>query len=453
MNALVPVIPVPIFAAAKEAAERAADEAIQAAQAAEKAKLAAQHNLHQSVGPTGHDHDHIGPLLAVAGVFTLLAVCASAITLVGHLQNFTMPEHQIFICRIILLAPIYAIISFLALAAPTYAVALETLRGCYEAFVLYAFFALLLTYLGGERALGEWLETRGYVQHWGIIRQLFPKRRNIALGHSFLRRVQQGILQFVFVKPMTALLALLLSLAGVYHEGHFRITDAYLYLSLINNCSVSLALYCLVLFYLATESILQPFKPISKFLAVKAVIFFCYWQYCGLQTLYLVSIIPSQPVVSMTQNSLICIEMFIAAIVFHIAFTPSDYARGSNGRTLASRLVFQSEIFRMTRSSIATTTAKTAGGSIASHYDDPLFDSSDDGAEGASRSRGSNAIANDMDTDGIDSDEETSSLLPKFITVIDGRDVIQEGKNKFIDKDHPELRMELADHASAFEAV
>ena len=56
--------------------------------------------------------------------------------------------------------------------------------------------------------------------------------------------------------------------------------NGYLWISLINNISVSLSLYSLVLFYMATEERLKPFKPLMKFLCVKTIIFFSYWQSC-----------------------------------------------------------------------------------------------------------------------------------------------------------------------------
>jgi hypothetical protein len=38
------------------------------------------------------------------------------------------------------------------------------------------------------------------------------------------------------------------------------------------------ALYGLLLFYLGTHELLVPFKPLLKFVLVKAVIFLSYWQ-------------------------------------------------------------------------------------------------------------------------------------------------------------------------------
>lgn len=56
------------------------------------------------------------------------------------------------------------------------------------------------------------------------------------------------------------------------------IHSGYLYVTLIYNVSVSLALYALFLFYFATRELLQPFEPVLKFFTIKAVIFLSFWQ-------------------------------------------------------------------------------------------------------------------------------------------------------------------------------
>lgn len=63
-----------------------------------------------------------------------------------------------------------------------------------------------------------------------------------------------------------------------YREGHFRLDGLYLYQCLICNISQLWALYCLVLFYFATKEELSPWRPHGKFLSVKSVVFFTWWQ-------------------------------------------------------------------------------------------------------------------------------------------------------------------------------
>lgn len=56
------------------------------------------------------------------------------------------------------------------------------------------------------------------------------------------------------------------------------IHSGYLYITIIYNFSVSLALYALFLFYFATMDLLRPFEPVLKFITIKAVIFLSFWQ-------------------------------------------------------------------------------------------------------------------------------------------------------------------------------
>jgi hypothetical protein len=86
-----------------------------------------------------------------------------------------------------------------------------------------------------------------------------------------------GTLQYVFVKVIIAITQLVLSFTTDYNY-EFSFTSAYLYCSFIVNCSQIWAIYCLALLYLATSDILRPIRPFAKFLLIKAVIFFTYWQ-------------------------------------------------------------------------------------------------------------------------------------------------------------------------------
>ena len=100
--------------------------------------------------------------------------------------------------------------------------------------------------------------------------------------------------------------------------------SGYLYLSIVNNCSVSLSLYCLVLFYLATEDRLKPFNPFYKFLTVKAVLFFSFWQGCLFQLLYQCDLV-SKDRGDMTYNLLTCAEMIVIAFAQSQAFNWTQF--------------------------------------------------------------------------------------------------------------------------------
>jgi hypothetical protein len=105
------------------------------------------------------------------------------------------------------------------------------------------------------------------------------------------------VLQFVIVKPLLACLTVILGLAGVYHEGSFSPAWGYLWVTILDNISITvcgsggsggsggllsfvdeqIALYFLVIFYLPISEELKPFRPIPKFLCIKTVVFFAFW--------------------------------------------------------------------------------------------------------------------------------------------------------------------------------
>lgn len=75
---------------------------------------------------------------------------------------------------------------------------------------------------------------------------------------------------------------LMLPLVSVYlliqHLSGCSVASGYLYVAIVYNISVSLALYALFLFYFATRELLSPYSPVLKFFMVKSVIFLSFWQ-------------------------------------------------------------------------------------------------------------------------------------------------------------------------------
>lgn len=95
---------------------------------------------------------------------------------------------------------------------------------------------------------------------------------------GFLRFCKQATLQFCLVKPVMAFIIIFLQSSGHYHDGDWSANTGYIYITIIYNVSVSLALYGLYLFYFATRDLLTPFDPVLKFCTIKSVIFLSFWQ-------------------------------------------------------------------------------------------------------------------------------------------------------------------------------
>ncbi|XP_057682961.1 transmembrane protein 184ba isoform X2 [Corythoichthys intestinalis] len=272
---------------------------------------------------------------AVSGFFVWTALLLTCHQIYMHLRFYSSPREQRHIVRILFIVPIYAIDSWLSLLFFTndqYYVYFDTIRDCYEAFVIYNFLSLCYEYLGGESAIMA--EIRGKpIESSCMFGTCCLKGKAYSIG--FLRFCKQATLQFCVVKPLMAAVTVILQVYGKYKDGDFNVASGYLYITIIYNISVSLSLYALFLFYFATRSLLSPYRPVLKFFMVKSVIFLSFWQGMLLAIMEKCGFIPQinsmevsvgeGTVAAGYQNFIICIEMFFAALGLRLAFTYTVY--------------------------------------------------------------------------------------------------------------------------------
>ncbi|CAG8576672.1 1810_t:CDS:2 [Ambispora gerdemannii] len=269
----------------------------------------------------------------IAGALALTATALSIVSILSHLKNYRKPHLQRFVVRILGMVPIYALTSWASLISLDAAFYLDAVRDIYEvtclgimihAFVIYCFFNLLINYLGGERSLLILLHGRPPTPHV-IPVSLFTREMDVGDPYSFLF-LKRGILQYVYIKPILAAVTLILKWFETYHNGLIAVQSGYFWVSLIFNVSCSLTLYCLAMFYMCTKEDLKPYRPIPKFLCVKAVIFFSFWQGFAISMLAWLNVIPADEYISVAiQDFLICVEMVAAAIAHWYAFSYKDY--------------------------------------------------------------------------------------------------------------------------------
>lgn len=96
--------------------------------------------------------------------------------------------------------------------------------------------------------------------------------RTVRLNHHTLKLLKYWTWQFVVIRPVCSILMITLQLLGVYPSW---VSWTF---TIILNISVSLALYSLVAFYHVFAKELAPHKPLTKFLCIKGIVFFCFWQ-------------------------------------------------------------------------------------------------------------------------------------------------------------------------------
>ncbi|TFY62031.1 hypothetical protein EVJ58_g4124 [Rhodofomes roseus] len=200
------------------------------------------------------------------------------------------------------------------------------------AFVIYCFFDLLIAYLGGERSLLILLHGRPpkYPVFPG---NLFWREVDVSDPYTFLF-LKRGVIQYVQVKPILAVVTIILKLVGKFNEGNLRANSGYLYVSVVYNCSICLALYCLAIFWMCVNEDLKPFRPMPKFLCVKGILFFSFWQSILISIFVAAGAIKklgpytdSEHISLGLTDTLICLEMPLFAIAHMYAFSTRDFCR------------------------------------------------------------------------------------------------------------------------------
>ncbi|XP_058197088.1 protein LAZ1 isoform X3 [Rhododendron vialii] len=260
----------------------------------------------------------------IAGAFVALTLTLSIYLIFDHLSAYKNPEEQKFLIGVILMVPCYAVESFVSLVNPDISVDIGILRDCYESFAMYCFGRYLVACLGGEEWTIEFMEREGrtkapLLEHGvekGTIKHPFPMNYFIKpwkLGQWVYQVIKLGIIQYMIIKTLTAILAVVLQAFGVYCDGDFKWGCGYPYMAVVLNFSQSWALYCLVQFYTITKDELAHIQPLAKFLTFKSIVFLTWWQGVAIALLYALGLFKSPiaqslQIQSSVQDFIICIE-------------------------------------------------------------------------------------------------------------------------------------------------
>ncbi|KAK9498104.1 hypothetical protein O3M35_003984 [Rhynocoris fuscipes] len=267
----------------------------------------------------------------IGGTFVILTLPISLWEIFMHMVYYSRPSLQKHIIRILWMVPIYALNGWLGLVYSGQGIYVDCARECYEAYVIYNFLVYLFNYLNEEMDLEINLALKPQVKHYFPLCWL----PNWKMGRELVHNCKHGILQYTIVRPLTTAIAFICELKGSYGEGQFQWNVAFPYILAVNNISQFIAMYCLVLFYKANKEELQPMEPIGKFICIKAVVFFSFFQSVLIYIASSAGLLqftadPTEneavdSISNKVQNFLICIEMFIAAIAHHYVFSYHVY--------------------------------------------------------------------------------------------------------------------------------
>lgn len=289
-------------------------------------------------------------VFCISGTFTLFSLLLTLYLVFRHLKHWIDPIGQKSIVRILLLVPIYSVVSWLAIIFGDYALYFTLVRDCYEAYALYQFFCLMVHYLG-EEGTTYFTSARHDIPIENLLTYFDEKALAFPCccftyepSKRVFLHIKRCSLQYVFVKPLLSLIAILLQMADLYHAGSLSIKYGYFWLSLFLNISAAIALYFIFLFYDLIKKVIAPYKPFLKLISIKILIFFIFWQSMLITLLYYFHVIPPFFNWSIArssdtiQNVIICFEMAgLAAFNLH-AFSYHDYRTGPGENTLETAL-------------------------------------------------------------------------------------------------------------------
>eukprot|EP00928_Gymnodinium_smaydae_P036903 TRINITY_DN25714_c0_g2_i1.p1 TRINITY_DN25714_c0_g2~~TRINITY_DN25714_c0_g2_i1.p1 ORF type:complete len:532 (-),score=114.94 TRINITY_DN25714_c0_g2_i1:39-1634(-) len=271
------------------------------------------------------------PVLFGALAFAV-AGCASAAHLARqHLLAPGPADVRRYTIRILLLPPVYAVGSWLALAAGAveFNGVLALLRKGCESLVVLAFVELLLSWLGGAEALALELDP-GRCRHLPPLSFVLPQW---APAPVFVQRTLAGVLQNL---ALSAVLVPFVVGCWWYGGAPGRLCHAMrLPLLVLMSASQFLAVYCVVTFYHASRDALAPLRPVQKLISIKGLVFVLFWQEALLHVAEHAGAFhrfeadgwsPAQ-VAGAALNATICVEMLVLSLLHAWLYPPGEVSR------------------------------------------------------------------------------------------------------------------------------
>ncbi|KAJ7687812.1 organic solute transporter Ostalpha-domain-containing protein [Mycena rosella] len=267
---------------------------------------------------------------AIAGGCALLTVIITCISVLQHCRNYTAPREQRQVIRILYMPAVYGVISFFSYRYFRSYTYYSLIYVAYEAVTISAFLLLIIEYVAATAA--------GHDAQNALVRK--DKRplpipfccwRYRPTKAYFMYTVKWSVLQYVIIRPAVSIAGIVCEKFGVLCESQgYNPHFASVYLSAIDFVSITIALYGLLVFFGLTKDELVGRRPLAKFLCIKCIVMFTFYQsfvFTALegrvikQTLYW-----SETNIANGLNALtICVEMVLFALAMWWAYAPREY--------------------------------------------------------------------------------------------------------------------------------
>ncbi|KAJ1675927.1 hypothetical protein EV182_000314 [Spiromyces aspiralis] len=329
----------------------------------------------------------------ISGLCALVATVLALVLIGLHIRHYNVPTEQRYVIRIILLIPIYSIVSWLSYRFYREAPYIEAARDLYEAFVIAFFMLLILNYLGFER--GE--HTKKLEEYYNrgaanstkydeaeaaaaakeaeldekmmdtdaaaVSNSSVPHKWVFPFNFLVLNPTSErtiffivlGILQYCVIKPILTVVIIVTHKYGVYCPESMSPKYANVWVMVINFTSVTVAMYYLVQLYMILKEPIKDRRPLMKFLSIKLVIFFSFFvgvvlTFLGSNNFHVIHdsrLWTKDNVIDGLNALFICAEMVIFSIFYFWAFSYKEYKHAPMDKYYPSRRQLWKDAFNI----------------------------------------------------------------------------------------------------------
>ncbi|RVX67899.1 hypothetical protein B0A52_08504 [Exophiala mesophila] len=242
-----------------------------------------------------------------------------------HATHFSKPNEQTKILKICALIPIEAFLNFISIVEPNAYVYLDPWIDVFQAWALGSFFLLMCEFVSPSAQFRDVFFAAFKVPQ---------RRRNRDPGLGGLewyRKQWFAVFQYLLISIGVAIATDITQAINKYCLESNSIHFAQLWLSIISNISVAIALTSVLRFYGALKKDLKHHKPLAKLVAFKLIIFLSFVQSIIFQILRSQSVLNETSTLTYAdvnigiQTMIICIEMVPISLYFHYAYDVKAY--------------------------------------------------------------------------------------------------------------------------------
>lgn len=244
------------------------------------------------------------------------------------------------------MVPIYALSSYLQICFYTHAIYIEALSSLYEAVALAAFFSLICHYVApdlhsqknffrGLNPIKPWLPPVRWLGRCTGGPQRGPFRTPRS-GLTWFNVIWVCVYQYCFVRTIMTFVSMVSEAGGRYCESSNSPAFAHIWVTVIELISLTVAMTNLIQFYFQLKHPIAEHKPLTKFAAIKLVVFLSLVQ-TSIISLATSNVDTSDEKSALSNgdikvgipNLLLCVEMGLFSFFHLYAFPHAPYHPGA----------------------------------------------------------------------------------------------------------------------------